>query len=306
MVLGIRRPHLVMIASIWIILTVAAVVTGKLGWYVAVATFGTALGTILLALYTYRLALSTQESVRESRDLGTLARDQLSEVQKQRGLFSQQLDSMITQAIATKELAVAASRSAVEAARARIDAIAPLLRLTVNVAEVWTREPGSDVRGRLDPMQRWFVPELRGKIFDVVIDFELHNVGFSSALVTLTSGSFGGYGIDFEGGPQNIVLETGEKYKTHMIVTVLGADAVESKRLSVAVTYHGLLHGEMFDHLQWDGWVTVLSLADERATPVEADEMLNAGFAQVVRSYLNLERPEEMAEGRARLLKGDR
>lgn len=280
--------------------SVIAAVIGGLDWLVAIATLGTALGTLGLAFYTYRLAKSTRESVEGSLELAALGYKQLAEVQAQGELARQQVETSALQAAATGQLARAASASADEAAKARIDAAAPLLSLAVTLRSVEELDTALNPIKELSSGDRWFEAQLRGLLFSVTLDFAFRNVGATPAQVSFSSYEYDLQKLAGGSGPRLLILDAGETYEDSMSIIFMAEAALVSKYLEFSVTYSGLLHGGMFDHLQWNGWLQVLGLVEGVATPWSG--VLNAGSATVLRSYLNLEQPEEMAEGRARLL----
>jgi len=284
-----------------VVLTVIAKAVGQLDWFIAFATVGTALGTLGLALYTYRLAQSTRESVEGSSELTKLAYAQLGEVQSQRDLLAEQAEKAGLQAEATRRLADASETSATEAAKARIDAIAPLVHMTISSGSVRVKHGPAEASRYLQQSDEWYEPQLRGLSFQVSLPFRLHNVGVSPARVAF---DYTAERLEYAArrglAPQ--VLEPGDSYEDQLLLHFAGVEAKDSKLIALSVTYEGLLHGEMFDHIQWKGWVAPLKQGDGTWVPNDERWLVNSGGASVIRSYPNLERPAEMAEARARLL----
>lgn len=274
---------------------------GELEPFIAFATVGTAMGTLVLALYTYRLARSTRESVEGGDRLGNLARDQLSEVRAQRDLLQEQARKAGLQAEATQRLADASELSTVEAARARIDAISPLLHLKVSLLKTEVRTWQAQERQKLATDDGWYEPQLKGLTFEVSLAFVLKNTGTSPGQVALNHTLEHLQGAS-AAGLRNIDLDPGETYRDVLVVCLAGSDAKSGKQVHVSLTYDGLLSGEVIDRVEWNGWVTPLKEIEGKLVPNDPSWVINAAGATVIRSYPNLERPEEMAAIRARLL----
>ncbi|MCB2176461.1 MAG: hypothetical protein KQH57_11680 [Actinomycetales bacterium] len=254
-----------------------------LGWFSASATFGTALGTVGLALYTYLLARHTDRSVGNAERLTNLSIDQLEEVRKQGRLIEEQVR--------------VANQQTLETAKARIDAISPLLTLVVATSRVGLVQ-GSE-RTRLHEATEIAERDLDHATIEVALDVTIENVGASPAIVTLgdTSSS-----VAFDRDTNPFVLVPGGGDHGPMTVRFYGRKATEQKIISIPITYVGSLHGEVFDRLQWNGIILPATARDGFATIRPIPVIVSSSGAQVVRSYPNLERPEEMAEARARFL----
>ncbi|MCU1669463.1 MAG: hypothetical protein JWP40_2390 [Blastococcus sp.] len=270
-------------------------------WFVAFATVGTAIGTLALALYTYRLAQSTRESVKGADRLIALANSQLEEVQSQRKLVAEQAAKSGIQAEETRRVADASEASAMEAARARIDAIAPLIHMTIRLAEMHLQNVVTRERRPLQADDKWYEPQLRELLVQVELDFVLHNVGRSPAQIQFNY-TLEGLVAAAQNGLHSMSLDPGETYEDRLVVRLTPDELKGGKLLGLQLTYDGMIHGEVFDHIQLNGWVTPLKAADGVWSRNDAQWMINAGAATIIRSYPNLERPEEMAEVRKRLL----
>jgi hypothetical protein len=136
-------------------LVAAAAVAGGVGgfrWLEFVAIAGTAFGTLGLAFYTHDLARATQRQI----DVGN------------------------------KEV-TAAEKAATEAARARIDALAPLVALTVRLDSfIAPKRPEFGTPWLTDDAQL-DESELDGFYLEVTLAFELTNYGRSPAYVSFPS-----------------------------------------------------------------------------------------------------------------------
>ncbi|WP_164702624.1 hypothetical protein [Modestobacter sp. KNN46-3] len=268
--------------------------------FTAFATVGTALGTLGLALYTYRLAQSTKESVKESSQLTALSLSQLDEIRAQRELLAEQARVAANQAEATRRLADASETSVQEAAKSRIDAISPLVLMEIALLDTEVREQGANSRVLIDADQ-WYEPQLRNLSFLVSLTISLRNVGQSPARVAFDYTTQNLQPWRSNAHPP-ITLRPGQLFEDSLSVWLSGSDAVAGKLVKVTVTYEGMIHGEVFDHVQWTGWVSPLKNNDGVAMRNEERWIVNAGGAVVIRSYPNLERPDELAAVRERLL----
>ncbi len=282
-------------------------VAGGIDWLIAVATLGTALGTLGLAVYTYTLATLTRQSVQGAEELAALSYKQLEELQAQRAIARAQLQTLIQQAEAASrqasaaaDLAQASRAAAAEACKARIDASASLVDVTVTVLGGGEElDPAGPTTRRLTDGDRWYEPQLRGKRFRQRLQVVFKNVGRTPARISFPSYSFRLVKVDANFGRQ-IDLQPGQAYEDEVQIDFTGELATTAVLLELPVTYGGLLHGDVFDHLQWNGWVQLLDLVDGQACLARVP--LNAAPASVLRSYPNLDQPEEMAQARARLL----
>lgn len=255
-------------------------------------TAGTALGTLALAFYTFRLAQSTKNSVEGSQD-------ELTEVRAQRALLVEQAEASRQQAQATADLVAASKANTDQAYRARIDAYAPLVNMTVSAMSVqyMQGQSGSElVRGiELNSVAGDSRP------ISVTLRFDFTNHGHSPALLF-----FGGEAalLDriVQNGSNRVVLAPGGSYADTLAITGSIADFTRPKLQRIKVTYNGLLHGEVFDTITWYGEIRPFRVSGETAVVSSLPNTLNGSEAQVVRTYPNLERPDEMAQVRARLL----
>lgn len=129
----------------------------------------------------------------------------------------------------------------------------------------------------------------------------LENVGAAPARL-----AFGDTSWFLEGRQeQNLtgaVLKPGEKYVDTYVVRLFGDQITEGLYVKMPFTYEGTMHGEMSDRIQWNGWVTGGKVDGMDVAP--ADLVVNSSGAQVIRSYPNIERPEEMAKVRKALIEG--
>lgn len=268
----------------------------------AFATVGTAVGTLGLAAYTYQLARATIRSVEGADRMASLAERQLHELQEQGGIIATQAEKAGEQAQATRDLAEVSGVTAKEAARARIDAIAPLVDMQVRLGTTWVAEIGdAGVRRGITEADFWYEAQLKDHVFGVVLKFWFKNVGASPAQV-----SFGDTSTQLvkvaAGETRGLTLGHDQEHDDTFRVQFVGDEAKQGRLLRIPVTYNGLLHGEMFDHIQWNGWVTPLREVDGRFVPNERQSIVSSAGAQVVRSYANLDHPGLMAEGRAAML----
>ena len=256
------------------------------------ATIGTALGTLALAGTTYALARATRQTVRE-------AGYQLAELKEQGKVVAEQARIAAEQAAATSRLADSSRAGALAAEKARVDAIAPLVQCTVTPGpiRVLNRE---QQELPYDSDQTWYTPQLEGLRFVVALKFELVNLGKSPALI-----AFGGVAGFFRRVSDEKLspmwLFPLQRFTDWYEVNLTGPAATAGELLKVAITYDGMLHGEMFDHVQWNGWVTPL-IENPPGVARWNEVIVNASGAQVMRTYPNLDRPEEMAEVRQRLM----
>lgn len=299
-----RKPRLFVFASagLFILLAIALLVLGLIGvteWDVVAdvllitATLGTAIGTLGLAAYTFQLAQVTRESVAG-------AESQLYEVQRQGRALRDQVDATLQQTRESARLATSSASAAMSAERARVDAISPLVNLRVTLDNVLVTA-GSETHS-LDYQESWSLAELSGTIFVVSLKFSFRNVGTSPAQLSFGDTSTRLARVESD-NVHLVVLEPGESYEDLFLQRFVGAEAIDGHLLTMPVTYNGLLHGEMFDHIQWNGWITPLKESGGVVTP-HTGWIINASGATVIRSYPNLERPDEMRAVRARILNG--
>lgn len=301
-----NRPQVPPRRWVWAVLVFAVVVmlallclvgfaadTGNHGEGVIIgATIGTALGTLALAGTTYALARATRETVRE-------AGAELAELKEQGKLVAEQARIAGEQAAATARLADASKAGAEAAEKSRVDAIAPMVECVVSLAgvEVTNRERqnqpfGADVT--------WYVPQLDDLRFAVRVKFVLTNVGRGPARVTFGDTSTFLERVRAE-GLYAVTLAPGGTFIDIYVVNFTGAKAVEGEYVKMPFTYEGIMHGDMFDRIQWNGWVTPL-IEQSPGVAKQSDRIVNASGAQVIREYPNLERPEEMKKVRAHLI----
>jgi hypothetical protein len=249
------------------------------------ATIGTAIGTVGLAAYTFQLASVTRESVAG-------AKSQLDEVKAQGVSLAKQAEAMLAQTDSS-------AASAKSAERARIDAIAPLVSLRVYYSSGFIGV-GGDKPMTMHKNETWPLHQLPVIRIETHLTFEFKNVGNSPASL-----EFGGLASQLKNVADKrlspCLLMPGQVFKDEFVQRFDGRESVDGLLLKFAITYNGLLHGEMFDHIEWKGWVTPLKL-DGETLRVNNGYIVNASSAQVVRSYFNLERPEEMANLRENLL----
>ncbi len=284
--------------------SVLAYFTGGLDWLNVVAVLGTALGTLGLAAYTYQLARSTATSVHESEQALVLGHEQLKHIQSQVELSREQVAISNRQAEAGAQQVAAAHASTLEAAKARIDALAPMIQMTVEAERVLELDPeqNGDHTLQVDVgIDKWYhESDLRNRSFTVPLRVELRNVGHSPAELTVTQPFE--FDNSWEQSPiGRYVLQPGQMLGAVAVERFIGEDASNSRLVEIVVTYDSLMHGEVFDRVQWYGHVSALQVADGKAR--RAKWVLNAWRAgQVIRSYPNLDRPEEMAQTRERLL----
>jgi hypothetical protein len=257
------------------------------------ATIGTALGTLALAGTTYALARATRETVRE-------AGAELAELKDQGKLVAEQARIAGEQAAATARLADASKAGAEAAEKTRIDAISPLVQCVVTMAgvEVTDRQKAQQPFG-VD--ETWYSAQLEDLLFKVALRFVLTNVGRGSARVSFGDTSTFLNRVRAE-GMDAVTLAPGEKFTDHYEVFFNSSKTTAGEFVKMPFTYEGIMHGDMFDRIQWNGWVTPLMEASPGVAK-QHDRILNSSGAQVFRSYPNLERPEEMAEQRANLIK---
>lgn len=270
------------------------------------ATVGTAIGTVGLAAYTFQLASVTRQSVAG-------AEVQLREVKGQGASLAKQAEAMSAQAEASRTLAAnsansaeaaaataeAAAASSTSAERARIDAIAPLVSLGVSYNSGFVGVDESNPM-TMHGDETWRVHEVPVMRVEVHLKFEFKNVGKSPA--SLAFGGHAGrlYNVARE-RLSPLLLMPGEVFEDEFVQRFDGQETVDGVLLEVAITYDGLLHGEMFDHINWKGWVIPLKV-DGNTLRVNKGNIVNAAPAQVIRTYPNLERPDEMAEARERIM----
>lgn len=290
----------ILAALVLAVVSWVAYAADALDGFILFATLGTAIGTLGLARYTYQLARATVRSVEDAERMAGVAEDQLVELKKQRDIIATQAERAGEQAEATRRLADAASVSATEAAKVRIDATAPLVHLRVAYQFTQVIDAERAIVQRVRDTDQWYEAQLRGLVFEVLLNFHFRNVGSSPALLAFSSAAQ--LENVSQGRLSNLALDPDETYEGVLIVRFAGEDAKSARLIDVPVTYEGLLHGEMFDHVQWNGWVKPLSFADGIAMPQGVRGVLGSAGARVVRSYPNLEHPEMMADGRVRLL----
>lgn len=281
---------------IWVIVVVVVVGASVLGTFwkgiaglVAAATIATALGTLALAWQTFALAKATRKAVEESGD-------ELEELKAQRGLLEKQAEGIAAQAEATARLAESSSVGALAAARTRIDAVSPLIHTTVRMISYVVFEKDGDGWGTMfrpvTAEDQWFEPQLKDVRFEVAIGFTLKNVGRAPANLSFgdTSTFLGGVTAKKLTG---VVIEPGKEWEDKYIVKIYGPEGVNQTIVRMPFTYEGILYAEMFDRIQWNGYITPLWLNDGVAKM--ADRVVNHSGAQVFRSYLSLEEPERIA-----------
>jgi hypothetical protein len=257
------------------------------------ATIGTALGTLALAGTTYGLARATRQTVRE-------AGAELEELKAQGKLVSEQARIAGQQAEATARLADSSRAAAQAAEKARIDAISPLVqcRVTLDNIEVVNRDRQ---RVQYSGEMTWSRAQLADLRFTVTLGFHLKNVGHGPARVT-----FGDTStrletvlrdtIDFtELGPEGTFSD---QYKVHFT----GDEITAGELVKMPFTYSGIMQGEMFDRIQWNGWVTPLFEQTPGDPIVQHPRLINSSGAQVLRDYPVLEYPEETAKAQAALV----
>lgn len=297
-----RRSHLLpvlcVVVSIAAIIGVTRWLVGGEDWLMQGATLGTALGTIGLAVYTFILARATQKSVEGAVDALAVARQQADALATQADLLRRELAALDSQAESGRASAAASRDSVREMTRSRIDALAPLLDLRVNLSDV------RQLRDRLGPCVRGLFPGDVGVESDLdAIEVEarlrvtLKNLGASVAYV-----QFGGHASRLERaqgveGAQT-AIEAGETWASDWHCPITGRDALEGRDITLNITYHGAMFGEIADVVQWRGNVRFLDAKRGILVPLEPP-IMTAGPSQVMRAYPNLEMPEEMARLRA-------
>lgn len=263
------------------------------GWWIGIGvTAGTALGTLGLAIFTYLLARSTKKSVEG-------ANDELTELKAQRELLDKQAEASRKQAQATADLVIASKLNADQSTMARINAYAPLVNMTVSVASAEfvlgnggpKLLPGTQLSSILGDSQP----------IKVTLRFDFKNHGNSPAL--LSFGDEAGWMTNIaQSGSHRVELAPGDSYTDTLDVIEDIASFKEPKIKRIQVTCNGLLHGEVFDTIAWYGWVQPFSVTGEIGYVDSLPKMLKSSETQVVRTYPNLDQPDEMAETRARLL----
>lgn len=249
------------------------------------ATIATAVGTILLAWQTWILARATRAAVAESAN-------ELEEVREQRVLLEKQAKGIEAQAEATARLAQASGDGSLAAARARIDAFSPMIHMTVRLVQVAVVEAGSNRSLAFNEGAQWFEAQLKDIRFKVTLNFALKNVGNAPAHV-----SFGDTSTRLEKvlkkGLVGIVIESGTQWDSDYIEIVQGVEAVNQIAVRMPFTYEGVIYDEMFDHIQWNGYLTLL--VSDAGVAKRADRLLNQNGAQVFRSYPRLEEPDRIS-----------
>lgn len=286
-----RWLTLLIVIAIGVALTFATFVAGAqdsdrgLVVLSVLATFGTALGTLGLAAYTYRLARVTTQSVSNSEQMAITSALQLAEIVAQRDLLEKQ--------VRNSESATLISE------RSRIDASAPLVSLQVLLAHVYMVD--GDAWEYLPKRVSWPEAELAETRIKVELHFEFINIGRSSASLEFSERSSELRKVKADRFRRVTVLP-GEKYIDYLELDFQGPKAWQGELVRFAVTYTGPLFGSIHDRIQWNGWVTPLSLADGVVTANEGS--LNASASQVLRSYPALENPQATEEAKLRLLGG--
>lgn len=297
---SLRYPRLLLWALTVLALAglLALVVAGFVGslpwqsvWTIAtfVTTLGTAVGTIGLATYTYALARETARSAKTGRKsleatwaMARAAERQLDELGRQRTILQAQAD--------------ASGHAAAAAERARVDAASPLIFLRVELEAVWLQDEGT--RREISRSDQFTRADLRRVTVGVDATFHFSNVGYSPAL--LSFGNLAGrMRIASALSPAAVTLAPGEDHLDQYTEHFEAATATAGVLRNIAVTYDSLLHGSMFDRVQWKGWITPLEEQDG-VLRLRRSHILN-GSVQVFREYPNLDLPEEMSTVRARL-----
>lgn len=276
----------VMVAVPLVTACVLATIAKGINGLVAAATIATALGTLALAWQTFALAKATRKSVEESSA-------ELGELQRQRALLERQADTAVEQVTASQAAALAAEK-------ARVDAIAPLLYLEVEISGIEVFESGQPMV-ILSPGWQRPASYLRNLRFDVALNLTLENVGRAPARLSFGETSWFLEGRQ-SGNLTGVDLKPGKVYRDRYIVRLFGDQAVQGEFVKMPFTYEGTMHAEMSDRIQWNGWVTPATVDEMDVVPHELP--LNSGGAQVIRTYPNIERPEEMAEARKKLIEG--
>jgi hypothetical protein len=151
--------------------------------------------------------------------------------------------------------------------------------------------------------QTWYSAELEDLRFTVTLKFVLTNVGRAPARLTFGDTSTFLTKVAAKGTPA-VELDPGAAYIDQYDVDFTSAETTHGKYVRMPFTYDGIMHGEMSDRIQWNGWVTPLAVVSEGIAKQNA-RIVNASGAQVIRDYPNLERPDEMAEARKKLLSYD-
>jgi len=271
------------------------------GWLMRGATFGTALGTIGLAVYTYVLANATQSSVAHSEQVLAVAREQAGALSQQVDVLQEELTEVRSQADASQRSAAAAQAMALEVAKARIDATAPLVDLRVTIRELRQKR---DSNGRCDrPVQRetiGLVARAEDLMFEATLDFKVVNLGQGQAFIHFGR-SVGTLRLANGREDPILMLPAGAEHDIEWRIEITGPQALEQFPVELTLSYYGIRHGEIADTTRWSS--NLLLIRDDRGefTPAEVGPLLGGGPAQVSREYPNLERAEEMAAARANI-----
>lgn len=285
-----RKRFVVWVIVVAVIVLGAAVlgsILAGINGVVSAATIATALGTLALAWQTFALAQATRKVVEESGD-------ELEELKAQRKLLEKQADGIAAQAEATARLAESSLLGAQAAARTRIDSVSPLIHATVQMTTflVLERNGSSWTSRPVTPTDQWFEPQLKDARFEVTIALTLKNVGKAPANL-----SFGDTSTSLENVSAKrltgVVIEPGEEWQDTYIAKIYGPHGVNQTEVRMPFTYEGTLYAEMFDRIQWNGYITPLLLNDGVAKGSE--RVVNHSGAQVFRTYPSLEEPERIA-----------
>ena len=238
---------------------VLAYAFGGFRWLDFVALAGTAVGTLGLAFYTYGLAHASQRQV------------EISEAH---------LD--------------AAEATTIEAARARIDAMSPLLGLTVSLEGVMIGGTLNGAPRGLSDREDWSEDELDEVRMSATLKIALVNYGHSPAHVffpsmdpdpsELLARSF---------GSRYLMIPPGDRYADALVIRLTGREAADGRACEFVVTCDAAIHGSVFDTLRWLGTLQPLRVEDGHAKR-NKQIPLNAGGASIVREYPILDRPAEM------------
>lgn len=220
--------------AVLVVASAAAAIFGGLSWLLYVATVGTAAGTLGLAYSTWSLASKTQEAVNAARaDL----------------------------LVAEKGVA-AATRTADEAERTRVDAIAPLVDLSVTLSKALYTPPG----GGVPRTTHEFPPNIPGG--DVVTGRELEgaDVGAILTVELINLGKTPGYfqfthmGFLVNGADGLIRLPGGASrtFEGRLHWNYGPEDPAKPRQLELQAKVWGPMTTGVVDEISWEGEITLI------------------------------------------------
>jgi hypothetical protein len=234
----------------------------SLSWGTFLGAFGTAIGTLGLAFYSWR-------ATRASQTLELTALDTLR---------------------ATEQQADAARDAAQQAERARIDALAPIIDLQISPHDEWYRLVGEppNVKNHLRTQAGagWTYHEVVSDIFasgtlGLTLDFTVKNFGKTTAFVDFRSGPF-------LPSPRDLL-----RVEPNQTETVSGSHlfATNDQRPDEPWTFrvdaeiHGPLTEATTDRLRWEGEITMLTRAAGVNWEITKPSVLRMTGFEIRRSY---------------------